>query len=297
MKVFDRYSCKSQGVNHILNLQPSPALTLLILSPPLLTTNNSYGPEGAGKTLMTEIVASEVNAMVIKLSSTSIGNAFEGGDDATRLIHMIFTVAKDQSLSPVIIYLDQCHEFFTGKSKKKSCSGSPDTAINESTMKRFQESLLIYKNQFLTKQDRVLVIGCTNTPDAADMKLMRWKGPSEKPEKQGFFEHSLYFPNLSQCSRALLWREALRRKMNGTSSECHLDFNLLALLSDGCSAKKILEVIDEMFSSQVSKPLSEACFASKLESMTSQREHKDEHQPFVDFRRQWENNGVGKDVK
>jgi SpoVK/Ycf46/Vps4 family AAA+-type ATPase len=191
MKVFDRYCCKSQGVNHILNLQPSPALTLLLFSPPLLTTNNSYGPEGAGKTLMTEIVASEVNAMVIKLSSTSIGNAFEGGDDATKLIHMIFTVAKDQSLSPVIIYLDQCHEFF--KSKKKGSSGSPDTAINESTMKRFQESLLVYKNQFLTKQDRVLVIGCTNTPDAADMKLIRWKGPSGKPEKQ-FFEHSLYFP-------------------------------------------------------------------------------------------------------
>lgn len=248
---------------------------------------------------MTEIVASEVNAMVIKLSSTSIGNAFEGGDDATKLIHMIFTVAKDQSLSPVIIYLDQCHEFFTGKSKKKGSSGSPDTAINESTMKRFQESLLIYKNQFLTKQDRVLVIGCTNTPDAADMKLMRWKGPIGKFEKQGFFEHSLYFPNLSQSSRALLWREALRRKMNGTSSEseCHLDFNLLAYLSDGCSAKKILEVIDEMFSSQVSEPLSEACFASKLESMTSQpqQEHTDEHQPFVDFRRQWtSNNGVGK---
>ncbi len=262
-----------------------------------MTTNNSYGHEGAGKTLMTEIVASEVNAMVIKLSSTSIGNAFEGGDDAKRLIHMIFTVAKDQSLSPVIIYLDQCHEFFTGKSKKKSSSGSPDTAINESTMKRFQESLLIYKNQFLTKQDRVLVIGCTNTPDAADMKLMRWKGPSGKPEKQGFFEHSLYFPNLSQSSRALLWKEALRRKMNGTS-ECHIDVNLLALLSDGCSAKKILEVIDEMFSSQVSEPLSEACFASKLESMTSQpqQEQKDDiHQPFVDFRRQWtSNNGVGK---
>lgn len=244
---------------------------------------------------MTEIVASEVNAMVIKLSSTSIGNAFEGGDDATKLIHIIFTVAKDQSLSPVIIYLDHCHEFFTGKSKKKGSSGSPDTTTNESSMKRFQESLLIYKNQFLTKQDRVLVIGCTNTPEAADMKLMRWKGPSGKPEKQGFFEHSLYFPNLSQCSRALLWREALRRKTNGASSECHLDFNLLAYLSGGCSAKKILEVTDEMFTSQVSEPLSEACFASKLASLTSQQEHTDEHQSFVDFRRQWaSNNGVGK---
>lgn len=264
-----------------------------IFFPPLFTTN-SYGPEGAGKTLMTEIVASEVNAMVIKLSSTSIENAFEGGDDATKLIHMIFTVAKDQSLSPVIIYLDQCHEFFTGKSKKKGSSSSPDTTKNESSMKRFQESLLIYKNQFLTKQDRVLVIGCTNAPEAADMKLMRWKGPSGKPEKQGFFEHAVYFPNLSQSSRALLWKEALRRKMNGTSSECHLDFHLLAYLSDGCSAKKILEAIDEMFSNQVSEPLSEACFASKLASLTPPQEDKDDHQLFVDFRRQWENNGVGK---
>ena len=156
----------------------------------------SYGPEGTGKTLMTEIIASEVGALVIHLSSTSIGNAFEDGNDATKLIHMIFTVAKEESLSPVIIYLDDCEEVFLGKSKKGG-----NSAIN-TTMKRFQKDLLIYKNQYLTKKDRVLVIGCSNKPEAGDMKLMKWKGPGGKPDKQGFFEHALYFPLPSQS-----WKE------------------------------------------------------------------------------------------
>jgi len=79
---------------------------------------SSYGPKGSGKTLMMEIVASEIGALVIHLSSTSIGNTFEDGNEATKLIHMIFTVAKEEALSPVIIYLDNCHELFLGKSRR-----------------------------------------------------------------------------------------------------------------------------------------------------------------------------------
>ena len=219
---------------------------------------------------MTEIIASEVSALVIELSSTSIGNTYEEGNDATKLIHMIFTVAKEKSLSPVIIYLDKCHEFFTGKSKKKGSGGNSDV-INES-MKRFQKDLLIYKNQYLTKEDRVLVIGCTNMPEVVDMKLMKWKGPSGKAEKQGFFEYALYLPSISQSSRSLLWKEAITRKVKETSSQCQcrLDFNLLAYMTAGYSAGKIFEVVNDVFSSSGDgrKTLTEHDFASKLPPAT-----------------------------
>lgn len=229
---------------------------------------------------MTEIVASEVGALIINLSSTVIGNRFEGANDATKLIHMIFTVSKERSLSPVIIYLDDCHEFFLGKTKKK---GENSEAINMA-MKRFQKDLLIYKNQYLTKEDRVLVIGCTNMPDAGDMKLMKWKGPSGKAEKQGFFEHAFYFPNISNSSRSLIWKEAICRKVN---CQCQLDFELLAHMSSGYSAGKIFEIVNEVLSTDrlknlASRPLSEQHdFGPKMQHINQSQQN------CVDFRRQW----------
>lgn len=235
-----------------------------------------YGPEGSGKTFMTEIVASEVGALVIHLSSTSIGNTFGDGDDATKLIHMIFTVAKEESLSPVIIYLDDCHEFFIGKSKKKGVGSE----ANNITMKRFQKDLLVYKNQYLTKEDRVLVIGCTNMPEMGDVKLMKWKGSSGKAEKQGFFEHALYLPNTSHSGRSLIWKEAIRRKV---IPRCNLDFTLLAHISSGYSAGKIFEIVGEVLSDDDGpKNITEHDFGSKLVPITKQND-----QQFVDFRRQW----------
>lgn len=234
---------------------------------------------------MTEIIAYEVGALVIHLSSTSIGNAFEDGNDATKLIHMIFTVAKEKSLSPVIIYLDDCHEFFLGKPKK---GGNLD-AIN-TTMKRFQKDLLIYKNQYLTKEDRVLVIGCTNTPEAGDMKLMKWKGSGGKAEKQGFFEHALYFPNPSHASRSMIWKEAIRRKVN---CQCNVDFDLLAHMSAGYSNGQIVEIVNEVISHDrlknlASKPLSEHDFAPDMLS-----KEQLELDPYVEFRRQWNKRNKG----
>ena len=253
----------------------------------LSTSMNSYGPEGTGKTLMTEIIASEVGALVIHLSSTSIGNTFEDGNDATKLIHMIFTVAKEESLSPVIIYLDNCEEFFLGKSKMK---GANSDAINTS-MKRFQKDLLIYKNQYLTKKDRVLVIGCSNKPEAGDMKLMKWKGPGGKPDKQGFFEHAVYLPLPSHSSRSMVWRETIHSKVD---SQCQVDFDLLAHMTNGYSHGQIVELVNEVLSQArikklASTPLSEHDFAPKL----LPKEPFD--QSLVDFRRQW--NGSKKSSK
>ena len=83
-----------------------------------------YGPEGCGKSCMVQTIASEICALVINLSSSSIGSSFEGKEGATKLIHMAFTVAKEKSYAPVIIHLDDCHEFFMGKSKRGGGGGS-----------------------------------------------------------------------------------------------------------------------------------------------------------------------------
>jgi len=246
-----------------------------------------YGPEGSGKTRMVQTIASEVGALLINLSSLSIkGDSFEGKEGATKLIHMVFTIAKEKSYAPVLIHIDDCHEFFMGKGKLKKGGGSN---IN-TEMQRFQKDLLIYKNQALKKEDRVLVIGCTNMPEVGDIKLLRWKG-SGKPEKQGFFEKSLYFPRVNNADRAMLWREFIQRRISqfnqqiSVSSELSLDYAALAFISDGYNAGQISWMVDivlteERVKTLSAEPLVEVEFASHITA----REVNDDR--FLNFTRQ-----------
>ena len=257
-----------------------------------------YGPEGSGKTRMVQTIASEIGALLINLSSSTIGNSFGGKEGATKLIHMAFTVAKEKAYAPVVIYLDNCHEFFMGKSKKGGGS-----AIN-SDMQRFQKDLLIYKNQALKKEDRVLVIGCTNMPDMGDVKLLRWKGPSGKPEKQGFFERSLYFPRANHADRAMLWKGFIRQRISGFNTLLKIpdmDYAALAFLSDGFNAGEISSTVDSVLSEDrltalESEPLSEHDFSNYFSRETD----KQDDERFLTFTRQitnldsvWKNINAG----
>ena len=231
---------------------------------------------------MAQAIASELGALFINLSSSTIGNSFGGKEGATKLIHMAFTVAKEKSFGPVVIYLDDCHEFFMGKVKK-------GVSVNiKADLKRFQKDLLIYKNQALTKDDRVLVIGCTNRPELADTKLLRWKGSKGKPEKQGFFERSLYFPRVNHADRSLVWKHYIQRKIaafNPHQTMPELDYGALSVLSDGFSAAEIASIVEntlteDRLKSLTSKTLTEHDFTSHL----SQRKPDDE--VFLNFTRQ-----------
>ncbi|KAL3764037.1 hypothetical protein ACHAW5_003986 [Stephanodiscus triporus] len=262
-----------------------------------------YGPEGSGKTLMVQTVASEIGAIVIHLASSSIGSSFGGSEGAMELIHMIFTVAKEKTYAPVIIYLDNCHEFFLGKSAKldlarrqaqmnnivsKRLGGPPIDA----DMQRFQKPLLMYKNLALKREDRVLVIGCTNMPESADVKLLRWNGPGGgKPEKQGFFERSLYFPMANHTDRLMLWRELIRRRISShdrlqSRIPPALDLAAMTLMSDGINCGEISCIVDSVLSeNRVNDlsfmPLSEHEFASYF----SQKQNQDDNR-FLNFTRQ-----------
>lgn len=241
-----------------------------------------YGPEGSGKTLMAQTIASELGALFINLSSSTIGNSFGGKEGATKLVHMVFTVAKEKSFGPVVIYLDDCHEFFMGKVKK-------GVSVNiKADLKRFQKDLLVYKNQALINDDRVLVIGCTNRPDLADVKLLRWKGPKGKPEKQGFFERPLYFPRVNHPDRTLIWKHYIQTKIAASNlhqNMAELDYGALSTLSDGFSAAAIASIVENTLTENrlmnlTSDALSEHDFSCQL----SQKKPDDE--VFLNFTRQ-----------
>ena len=132
-----------------------------------------YGPEGCGKASMAEATASMANALLISISSAILRDIVNDSEDATKFVHMIVMVAKDPSFAPVIIYIDQCEEFFAKKDDQMSASAL------------FMKDLIIYKNQALTRDDRVVIIGSTSKPDSADFKTLKWTGNTGKPSKQG----------------------------------------------------------------------------------------------------------------
>lgn len=209
---------------------------------------------------------------------------------------MAFAVAKESEYAPVILYLDDCHEFFMGKSKRGGSTANAE-------MQRFQKDLLIYKNQSLRKEDRVLVIGCTNAPETGDAKLLRWKGPTGKPEKQGFFERSLYFPRANQADRAMMWKEAIKRKLSEFNQQATLpellDYAALSFVSDGLSAREITSAVDSVLSKDrveklACRPLTECELSSSFSAGPQ------DDQRFLIFTRQitnldaaWKNINVG----
>jgi hypothetical protein len=272
-----------------------------------------YGPEGCGKTLLVQAIASEIGAMVINLSSTTIGSSFRTNEEALKLIHMVFTVAKEKSYAPVLIYLDKCHEIFMGKTKRIPQTRGGDggegqgeersrrNAIQASPlddMNRFQKHLLLYKNTALKKEDRVLIVGITTMPELTDVKLMKWKGSdSGKPEKQGFFEHALYFPLANHSDRLMLWRELMLRRiskinqleLSEITSNPNLDLVALSFMSAGVSGGELSFIVDSILTEDrvnnlAVSPLSEHEFVRYFSRLDKQDDTR-----FLTFTRQYTN--------
>ena len=168
-----------------------------------------YGPKGSGKTMMVQAIANELGALFINLSAERLkGNPlWEGKQGPTKVIHMAFTVAKDPTYAPVVIYIDDAQDFFENPKKKGKDKPDKNGPI------KFQKDLMIYKNQALTVEDKVIVIGSTREPEKADPKLLKWKGKTGKPEKQGFFEKFLYFPYPDYPDRVMLWRKFITKML------------------------------------------------------------------------------------
>jgi len=182
---------------------------------------------------MVQAIASELGAMLIDFSPDKLEGKFTKKQEVTKLVHMIFTVAKDPLFGPVIIYVDNCDQIFQRLKKKKGITGK--------NLTRFQMNFLIYKNT-LTRTDNVIIIGCTKDPEIADIKVLKWKGSYGKPEKQGFFERFLYFPNPSYIDRLLLWQrfvEEIFSEHKYIHIYHELDYSKLSQFSPGYSTAMI----------------------------------------------------------
>lgn len=151
-----------------------------------------YGSSGSGKTHAVEAIASELGALLIHLSPDKLRGQFGGKNGPTKLVHMCFWVARDPTMQPCVIYIDECEQFFTGGKKSKDKDGAS----------RFKKDLLTYKNQALGPEHRVIIIGSTKYPENGEMK-----------DYKGFFDKFLYFPYPDYASRCLIWKIYLEERI------------------------------------------------------------------------------------
>ena len=97
-------------------------------------------------------------------------------------------------MQPCVIYIDECEQFFSGGKKNKDKDGPS----------RFKKDLLLYKNQAIGPEHRVIIIGTTKSPENGDVKDLK-----------GFFDKFLYFPFPDYASRVLIWKHYLVQKIQG----------------------------------------------------------------------------------
>uniref|UniRef100_A0A7S0AWZ5 ATPase AAA-type core domain-containing protein n=1 Tax=Minutocellus polymorphus TaxID=265543 RepID=A0A7S0AWZ5_9STRA len=226
---------------------------------------------------MMKAVANQLGALLITLSPEMIKDHFLDKIEATRLIHMIFTVARDDRFGPVLLNIDECEQFFQSSTGKQ---------VDRSGPVRFQKDLLIYKNQAIEKKDRVIIIGTTAHPELLDPKTIKYKGPGGKPEKQGMFEKYLFFPPPNYVDRLLLWKSFVNEDSGEkvgdgerVPSKLHrkcIDFSVLASKSEGYTAgrirrsvelaRKLSDTSETGSGSNQSRALSEKVLLAQLES-------------------------------
>lgn len=159
----------------------------------LIKTVMLYGPSGSGKTHAVEAVTTELGGLLIHLTPAKLRGQFPGKSGPTKLVHLVMTVARDPSKQPVVIYIDECEQFFTGGKKNKDKEGAS----------RFKKDLLTYKNQALGPEHRVIIIGTTKYPENGDMKDMK-----------SFFDKFLYMPYPDYSSRVQLWRHYIAGRIH-----------------------------------------------------------------------------------
>merc|ERR1712070_957473 len=97
-----------------------------------------YGPHGTGKTMIVEAVANEIGALLLKLSPDMVRGAWPGKTGPTKLVHWMFTVARDPTYAPVVIYIDEAEQFFPAGGGKKS------KGVDKDGPGRFKKDLQLY---------------------------------------------------------------------------------------------------------------------------------------------------------
>ncbi|KAI8853325.1 hypothetical protein BC829DRAFT_6699 [Chytridium lagenaria] len=204
-RVLTEYCILPLGLPHTGEI---PAPTSLLL----------FGPHGTGKTLLINALASETGSYLFNLSPKTTAGQYTGKPAVTKLLHMVFKVAKAHP--PSIIYIDGIEMVFAKKIPKDDLSDP----------KRIKKDLM-KQVKALKPEDRVVVLGTSWKPWEGEVKAM-----------MPVFQKCLMAPKPDYASRYMMWRSFISAK----AGVKNINLSLLTRMSFGLSAGSILLVCERV---------------------------------------------------
>lgn len=130
-----------------------------------------FGPHGSGKTMAIRALQTELDAMVVDLSPSTVESKYPDKASTAKMLYMAFTVAKEYQ--PSIIYIDEIDEIFKAGKKKKKKKAIGDAPAGPSFVRLKKPLTAFKKAKYLAKEDRVVVISCTAKPWQLNKKMIK----------------------------------------------------------------------------------------------------------------------------
>ncbi|XP_069502115.1 IQ and AAA domain-containing protein 1-like [Ambystoma mexicanum] len=192
---------------------------------PLVKSILLAGPAGTGKRMLVHAVCTETGANLFDLSPDNISSKYPGTSGLQMLMHLVLKVGR--LLQPSVIWIGDTEKVFYKKVPKEEKQSDPKR------LKKYIPKAL----KLLKPEDRVLFIGTSNKPFAADVKTFCKA-----------YEKIILVPRPDYASRFVLWKHLIKK--NGGTISNKLDPSNLAKISDGYSPAMISQVVKSVLSDQ-----------------------------------------------
>ncbi|XP_022525969.2 dynein regulatory complex protein 11 [Astyanax mexicanus] len=185
---------------------------------PLVKAILLVGPSGVGKKMLVHAICQETGANLFDLSSANLVGKYPGKNGLTMMLHMVFKVAR--LMQPSVVWIGDAEKMFYKKVPKEEKELDP---------KRLKKDLpKILKG--MKGEDRVLIVGTTNSPVNADLKSLC-----------KVYTKIILIPRPDYASRYVMWKQLIQR--NGGVVTSTLDISSLAKISDGYTQGHMVQVI------------------------------------------------------
>ncbi|KAF7991336.1 hypothetical protein HCN44_002898 [Aphidius gifuensis] len=190
---------------------------------PLVRSVLIAGPHGSGKKMLVNAICTELGATLFDITPSNIAGKYPGKSGLVMLLHLISKLSR--ILQPSVIFMDNAEKPFVKKAPK----------TDKTDPKRLKKDLpKLVKN--ITNEDRVILIGTTNTPWDADQKLIYQT-----------YDKVIFIPRPDYGTMSMLWKDLLYR-YSGISRQ--FDTSAMTKICDGYTVGTVIDAINEVMTTK-----------------------------------------------
>ncbi|KAK9309172.1 hypothetical protein QLX08_001123 [Tetragonisca angustula] len=190
---------------------------------PLIRSVLITGPRCSGKKMLVNAICTELGATLFDITPANIAGKYPGKSGLIMLIHLISKLSR--LLQPSVIFMEGAEKPFV---KKVSKTDKTDPKRLKKDLPKLVKSI--------TSEDRVILIGTSNSPWDGDQKLLYQT-----------YDKVIYIPRPDYGSMSLIWKDLLY-KHPGINRQ--FDTSVMAKICDGFTVGTVLASINEVMTTK-----------------------------------------------